>query len=107
MKVDLGTHGRWSLLTVEGRIDATTAPTLGGALRDPAGTGTGPLAVDLAGADYLSSAGLRVLLAAFKAVTGRGGEFALVGPRDTVREVLEVSGFLKIMRCVAGRGDLG
>jgi anti-anti-sigma factor len=100
------TRGKWTVITVSGRIDATTAPRLDAALQDAIRAGRMWLALDLAGAPYLSSAGLRVFLSALKAVQAGGGGMALAGLPDPVREVLEVAGFLTILPVVAGLPDL-
>ena len=52
--------------------------------------------IDLAGVDYVSSAGLRVILLAGKRLKAGGGRLALAGLRDNVREVFEMSGFLTL-----------
>ncbi len=53
--------------------------------------------VDLSKLDYVSSAGLRVFLAAAKAAKGNGGTLVLRGPKPAVLEVLQISGFDRIL----------
>jgi anti-anti-sigma factor len=51
----------------------------------------------LSGLDYVSSAGLRVLLVAAKAAKGKGGKVVLSSPKPAILEVLKISGFDKIL----------
>jgi anti-anti-sigma factor len=85
--------GSAELLLVVGRLDAVTSSefesSLVGSLRLP---GT-PLVIDLAGVDYLSSAGLRALIVAAKTGRASGRGFALAGLRENVMGVIRISGF--------------
>jgi len=80
-------------LALKGRLDAGTSAQAEAAIQDFLGAGGGKLILDLAGLDYISSAGLRVLLVANKAMRRKAGALALCGAQGNVREVLEVSGF--------------
>lgn len=84
-------------LTVEliGRLDTTTAPKLESELRN-AVNGISLLVFDLKKLDYISSAGLRVLLSAQK-VMNRQGEMKITGANETVMEIFEVTGFVDIL----------
>jgi len=53
--------------------------------------------VDLSKLDYVSSAGLRVFLAAAKAAKAKGGKLVLLSPKASVLEVLQISGFDRIL----------
>jgi len=55
------------------------------------------LNIDLSELDYVSSAGLRVLLVAAKAAKGKGGKVVLLSPKPAILEVLKISGFDKIL----------
>ncbi|WP_051340172.1 anti-sigma factor antagonist [Azospirillum halopraeferens] len=81
-----------TVVAVSGRIDGLTGPELEAALTDamPAG---GALVLDLAGSDYVSSAGLRVVLKGGRGAKQAGTSFALAGLHPQVREVFDVSGF--------------
>ena len=83
--------------TPVGRLDGSNAAAaekeLLGLLAD-----SGPnLSVDLSKLDYVSSAGLRVFLAAAKAAKGKGGKVTLLSPKPAVLEVLQISGFDRIL----------
>lgn len=59
--------------------------------------GAQQLTVDLSELDYISSAGLRVLLVAAKAAKRKGGTVVLSAPKASILEVLKISGFDKIL----------
>jgi anti-anti-sigma factor len=84
------------VLTPHGRIDTTTAGALETRLAS-ALTGASPqLVVDLSGVDYISSAGLRVLLVAARRVQATGGRLALCSMGQPVRQVFQLAGFLPL-----------
>lgn len=85
------------LYAPKGRIDAASAAV---AERDVLAVleKAGPSVImDLSQVDYVSSAGLRVLLVAAKTARSRGGKAVIVAPRASVAEVLRMSGFDKII----------
>jgi anti-anti-sigma factor len=81
---------------LRGRLDTATAPAAEARLLEMLADG-GSVVVDLTDVHYVSSAGLRVLLKAAKMARVAGGGFAVAGPQPPVREVLEISGFDKIL----------
>ena len=70
-----------------------TAPAFETALTDLIGQGRRHLALDLGGVEYISSAGLRVILASAKALKDKQGLLLLANPRGPVKEVFDISGF--------------
>ncbi len=82
-------------IALEGRLDTTTAPELEAALQQHL-TGIETLTLDFSRLDYISSAGLRVLLFAHKAMADKGG-MKVVHANELVKEVFEVTGFADIM----------
>ncbi len=93
-------HGTTQLLALSGRVDSASAAQLEGALQ-PLFTQPAQQAVlDLSGLDYISSAGLRVILMAAKQARASQGRLLLCGLLPQVREVFAVSGFLKILSVV-------
>ena len=88
-------NGNALTVALEGRLDTMTAPELETFLKD-ALADVEELTVDLAKLDYISSAGLRVLLATQKAVQGRDG-MVIRNITDEVREIFEVTGFMDIL----------
>lgn len=82
-------------ISLEGRMDTTTAPKLEGVLKT-AVDGVTELVFDMEKLEYISSAGLRVLLAAQK-VMNRQGSMKLCNVNEDVMEVFEVTGFSDIL----------
>ena len=82
-------------VALEGRLDTTTAPQLEGELRT-AVDGVTELNFDLAALDYVSSAGLRVLLSAQK-VMNRQGNMTIRNANSNIMEIFEVTGFVDIL----------
>lgn len=80
----------WTLLCVEGRLDRLTAQDAG-EKADKVFAVTQKLAVDMSGLEYLSSAGIRVLLRLTKQAQAEGKAFALVAPSGMVKVVLAES----------------
>jgi anti-anti-sigma factor len=86
--------------TPTGRIDFESAAQFGAALQpvlDPAHGDTSGLLVDLAGVDYISSIGLRVLMDAAKQMRGRGRSIAVAGLQPVVAEIFAISRFHKVI----------
>jgi anti-anti-sigma factor len=90
------TVGDVVVVTPVGRIDSATAKTLEQTLLDALGAGSGRLVIDFAGVDYISSAGLRVILLAGKKARAGGGELVLAALKPTIKDVFEISGFLRL-----------
>ena len=82
-------------LAVEGRLDTITAPQLEAELKRSVGD-TERLIFDLSSLEYISSAGLRVLLSAQK-VMNRQGEMVVRNANEMVMEVFEITGFVDIL----------
>ena len=82
-------------VALEGRLDTTTAPQLEGELRE-AVDGADRLELDLKKLEYISSAGLRVLLSAQK-LMGKKGGMTLRHVSETIMEIFEVTGFVDIL----------
>ena len=82
-------------VALEGRLDTTTAPMLEAELK-AALNGVTELIMDFEKLDYISSAGLRVLLSAHKAMSAKGG-MKVTNVNEIVQEVFEVTGFADIL----------
>ena len=82
-------------IALEGRLDTMTAPELEAELNKSL-AGAETLIIDFSKLDYISSAGLRVLLSAHKAMTAKGG-MKVTNVNEIVREVFEVTGFADIL----------
>ena len=82
-------------ITLEGRLDTNTAPELDSYLKANVTSDEG-MVFDLSELDYVSSAGLRVILATHKVMSSRGG-LVITKPKDTVMEVFEATGFTDVL----------
>lgn len=90
------TEGSTLTIELEGRLDTTTAPQLEAELRGSL-DGIDCLVLDMAALDYLSSAGLRVLLSAQKQMNRKKGSMAVRHVCETVMEVFNMTGFSDIL----------
>ena len=95
MEIKKAKNGSAMSIGVVGRLDTTTAPQLEKELKESLDDVT-ELTMDLSALDYISSAGLRVLLSAQKAMQKKGS-MKVTGVNETVMEVFEVTGFVDIL----------
>lgn len=95
MNIVKTSEGTKLTFAVEGRLDTTTAPQLEGEVKG-ALTGVTELVLDFSQLEYLSSVGLRVILAAQK-IMNRQGKMVVRHVNETIMEVFEVTGFCDIL----------
>ncbi len=95
------TVGTVEVIRPRGRLDSANAPELEAALRALLAGGAKQMLFDLSELDYISSAGLRVVLLAGKGLRAAQGRLVLAGVGGMVREVFEMSGFLNLFPVVA------
>lgn len=95
MTIDIVRDGGRAAIRLTGRLDTVTAPELDALVRGGL-DGIDELTLDCAGLEYISSAGLRVLLSAEKLMQRRGG-MRVKNVNETVREVFELTGFSEIL----------
>ena len=95
MTINKRSDGPSLTIALEGRLDTTTAPQLEDELKHSL-DGVSSLVFDFAALDYISSAGLRVLLSAQKTMN-KQGDMKLINVSETVSEVFEVTGFSDIL----------
>lgn len=91
------------IIAIEGRLDGATAPQLDAKIKNFFESGGQSLVFDFGQLDYLSSAGLRCILQAVKKSAATGGRITACGARPAVREILEISGFLGILKLCPDR----
>lgn len=84
------------ILRIEGRLDTATSPQLEQELGEGL-DGVRELVLDFTPLGYISSAGLRVLLAAHKKMEKQEGQLVIRGANESVREVFNVTGFMDIL----------
>ena len=95
MTIEKNLNGTELTVTITGRLDTTTAPQLEAEFKQNIG-GVEKLILDFSALEYLSSAGLRVLLAAQK-VMNKQGEMIIKNVNETINEIFEVTGFIDIL----------
>ena len=95
MTIEKNLNGTELTVTITGRLDTATAPQLEAEFKQSIG-GVTKLVLDFAALEYLSSAGLRVLLAAQK-VMNKQGEMIIKNVNETINEIFEVTGFIDIL----------
>ena len=95
MNITKTSEGAKLTLALEGRLDTTTAPLLEAEIKG-ALAGVAELVLDFSQLEYLSSAGLRVLLAAQK-LMNKQGKLVIRHVNETIMEVFEVTGFIDIL----------
>ncbi|MDY6903487.1 MAG: STAS domain-containing protein [Thermodesulfobacteriota bacterium] len=96
MEVTGRKEGNTLVIEVTGRMDAATAPRFEKECNQWLEDGEDRIIVDFAGLEYISSAGLRGVLAVGKKLKSRGGVLCLCQMDGMVQEVFEISGFANI-----------
>jgi len=86
-------HDQYSIFKLNGRLDSNTAMGFEQKLFESIENGTQRLILDFQDLDYISSAGLRVILKATKNLKTSEGKLVLCAMQDYVKEVFEISGF--------------
>lgn len=95
MKIEKITNGKELTINVEGRLDTVTAPELEKEVKESV-QGVEVLVFDLAGLDYISSAGLRVVLSAQKIMNAQG-KMIVKNVNEAVMEIFEITGFTDVL----------
>lgn len=95
MKIDKKLEGEKLTISISGRLDTTTAPELEEELKASL-DGVTELVIDFSETEYISSAGLRVLLSAQKTMN-KQGSMTVTGVNAVIMEIFEVTGFTDIL----------
>ena len=95
LSIEKKTNASELTVALTGRLDTTTAPELEKELKASL-DGVTALTIDMEGLEYISSAGLRVLLSAQK-IMNKQGEMKVVHVNETIMEIFEVTGFSDIL----------
>ncbi len=95
MEIKKTLDGEKLTVAISGRLDTTTAPELEEALKESM-DGISELVIDFTETEYISSAGLRVLLSAQKTMN-KQGSMVVTGVNDVIMEIFEVTGFVDIL----------
>ena len=105
MKIEGERNGDVLVYSMEGRLDAQTYQEAEKRMRVWLDEGEKLFLGDLTGLDYISSAGLRVLLMITKELGKRGGKMGLCGLKDPVREVFDMAGISDIIPISSSREE--
>jgi anti-sigma B factor antagonist len=93
------------ILSVSGKLDATTAKTFEDRILGVINGGTQRLVVDLSQLDYVSSSGLRVFILAAKRLQTVDGKIVLCSMKDHVRQVFDLAGFSSMLSIYGSRDE--
>ena len=105
MEISSDTTAGAAVVRLEGNLDTNTSTEAQSYLDNLIDDGAGKIVVSLEKVDFVSSAGLRVLLATAKRLTGTGGSIRICGLNETVTEVFEISGFSTILSVFPSESD--
>ena len=95
MTIEIKRNGIETVIELVGRLDTTTAPALDKTINEDMGE-TKNLVLDIKGLEYISSAGLRVMLGAQKKMQ-KIGSMKVINVSDAVMEVFDMTGFTDIL----------
>ena len=96
MQISTRTSNDIHIVGITGSLDSTTSPEAQKSL-DAVVAGAKKVVLDFSQLNYISSAGLRILLGAAKQLRASGGKFGMFGLNQSVKEVFEISGFSSIL----------
>ena len=96
MTINVGRDFELVTLEITGRLDTTTAPNLETVINELYDD-TKELIFDMSGVEYISSAGIRVLLRAYKKMNSAHRKIRIEKVNDMVREVFEMTGLLEML----------
>ncbi|MCP4624923.1 MAG: STAS domain-containing protein [bacterium] len=98
MDISVQQSDQISIVSIAGTFDALTADQIVGCIDERISSGEKHLVLDLSEVEFMSSAGLRVILGALKQTRQAGGDLYLAGAKGGVDRVLKMSGFPKILK---------
>lgn len=97
MKIEITQTTDAVIVAIDGRLDTVTSSEFEQALKPYFSTQGVQLVMDCAAMEYISSAGLRIVLMAHKMVTANGGRFIIRNLSKEVRSVFDITGFSRIL----------
>jgi anti-sigma B factor antagonist len=98
MELSVSEHKPAHVVTAVGSMDALTSADFSGFVSGQIEQGKHQLVVDLSQVDYMSSAGLRAILAGLKEARQLGGDLRLAAAQPGVEKILKLSGFMSILK---------
>ncbi len=96
MKITKNVENGKVILSVDGRLDTVTAPELAAAIAEIE-DGVKELVFDFSELEYVSSAGLRVILSTHKKLDAEGGKLVVRHPNDMIQSIFALTGFIEIL----------
>ena len=95
MQIDIKTVEQATVVELVGDVDTNTAPEVQEKVLPLVQEGS-KILLDLTGVDFMSSAGLRLLLSLYRRISSQNGSLVLVGPTEYVKDTMDITGFLSI-----------
>lgn len=98
MELEVKSLKKVDVITVSGRIDSSNAGDFDNALKDLLGNNRKHLVIDLSSLEYMSSAGLRAMVAALKGARAGGGDVIIAQPNERMVDTLKLVGFQSLFK---------
>ena len=98
MNINMQDNGAVKVVRFEGKLDTNTTPEADTALNLAIEQGASKILIDFKDLDFVSSAGLRILLATAKKLGAQGGALRVCSLNETVRDIFDISGFSTLLR---------
>ncbi len=105
MDVTVEDKGKVQVLSVNGRLDSSSAKKFKAAFEPLAKTGHVCFVINLSDVEFIDSAGLGVMVSALRKVNKKGGDVKLAEPRDSVRMLLELTRLHQVFDIYDGLSD--
>ncbi|MHC4910777.1 MAG: STAS domain-containing protein [Planctomycetota bacterium] len=105
MKIDMHEMAGVKVVRVEGKLDTNTTPEAELRLNEAVDQGASKILIDFENLDFVSSAGLRILLSTAKKLSARSGALRVCGLNETVRDIFDMSGFSTLLRVFDNEQD--
>lgn len=105
MQIDIKEMDGIKIVNFTGNLDTNTAPEAESQINGLLENGASKILVNFENLNYISSAGLRVLLATAKKMLATGGSLKVCSLNNTVQEVFDISGFNTILSLAANEAD--
>nr|WP_320160315.1 STAS domain-containing protein [uncultured Methanoregula sp.] len=105
MEISSATQEKGTVLSLTGRVDTATAPTLEQAINKEIDLGHRKILLNFSGVNYISSGGLRVLLASAKKLKNPDDRFGLTNLNPEVHKILKLAGFTSIFSIYPSEGE--
>ena len=105
MEITVRDEGDTKVVMLNGKLDTNTTPTAEGEINALLEAGASKLLINFEQLSYISSSGLRLLLATAKRMKGSGGDLRVCSLNEMAKEVFEVSGFSSILNVFTNEAD--